>query len=127
MTAPLFTTLAALAFEPRHQGAHRALVQQTENLQFVVYRLDPGGSIPAHHHSGSWDISLVLSGALVVTCRHPEVPEVCRCEAGAIGIVPPGVVHAIANASETEPATFALLQSPGTGFDFVRAGATPES
>ncbi len=122
MNAPLFTTLSSLAFTPRHQGAHRALVQQTEDLQFVIYRLDPGGRIPPHHHSRSWDISLVLEGALIVTCEHPEVARTRRCERGAISIIPPGIVHAIANASEDEPATFALMQSPGAGFDFVRAG-----
>jgi quercetin dioxygenase-like cupin family protein len=121
MPSPTFTSLASLAYEDRHQRARRALVQQTDAAQFVIYELAPGGSIPAHHHSTSWDLSLVLAGAIIVTCQDSEAADGRLCLTGAISIIPPGMVHAITNPSTSETAVFALLQSPAANFDFIRA------
>ena len=118
MSATTISDLAALAYEAKHILAHKALIHQTDAVQVNVYVLDPGGRIPAHQHSTSWDISFVIEGE--IEARFADGRTV-RCAAQAINLVPPGTVHEIANASTARPAKFLLIQSPSRGFDFVRA------
>lgn len=104
----------------RHVGAHYAPVHRTDELRIGIYRLDPDGQIPPHRHSRSWDIALVLEGAIDVTIADAAQPRVVRCEEHAINLVPPGIVHAIRNASAEASARFMLVQSPSRDFDFLR-------
>jgi quercetin dioxygenase-like cupin family protein len=118
MSATTIADLSALAYEAKHVRAHRALVHQTDEAQVAVYVLEPGGCIPAHRHSASWDISFVVAGE--IEARFADGRRV-RCAAQALNLVPPGTVHEIANPSSTEPATFLLIQSPAGSFDFIRS------
>ena len=106
--------LAALPYEPKHIRARRALALQTDAVQVSVYELEPGGCIPAHSHSVSWDISLVLEGE--IEAHFSDGVVICR--AHALNLVPPGAVHEIRNPSPDRVAKFLLVQSPGRGFDF---------
>lgn len=115
--------LAALAYEARHILAHRALVHQTDDVQVAVYVLEPGGRVPPHRHSTSWDISLVIEGEIDAHFTEDGTARTVRCGARAINLVPPGVEHEIVNASAVLPAKFLLIQSPSHSFDFVRTEA----
>ena len=119
-TARTIADPGSLPTTSRHVGAHYAAVHRTDDLQIGIYRLDPGGHIPPHCHSKSWDIALVLEGAIDVTIADGTEPRVVRCEEHAINLVPPGIVHAIRNASAAAPARFILVQSPSRDFDFLR-------
>ena len=113
--------LAALAYMDRHAGAHYAPVHRTDEVQIGIYMLDPGGSIPSHRHSKSWDIALVLEGEIEVRIDRGADTCMVRCAVHAINLVPPGVVHTIRNPSTDTPARFLLAQSPSRDFDFLRA------
>jgi quercetin dioxygenase-like cupin family protein len=112
--------LAALAYEAKHILAHKALVHQTDEVQVNVYVLEPGGRIPPHRHSTSWDISLVIEGEIEARFTEGGKPRTVRCGAQAMNLVPPGVVHEIVNPSAVRPAKFLLIQSPSHSFDFVK-------
>lgn len=114
--------LAALAYADRHVGAHYAPVHRTGEVQIGIYVLDPGGCIPSHRHSTSWDIALVLDGAIEASVGEGVEARVVRCGVHAVNLVPPGVVHALRNPSADTPARFLLVQSPSRDFDFLRVG-----
>jgi quercetin dioxygenase-like cupin family protein len=118
MSATTIPDLSALLYEAKHVLAHKALVHQTDAVQVNVYVLEPGGRIPAHWHSASWDISFVIEGE--IEARFTDGRTV-RCGPQAFNIVPPGTVHEIANASATRTAKFLLVQSPSRGFDFIKS------
>jgi quercetin dioxygenase-like cupin family protein len=122
MSATTIPDLSALLYEAKHVLARKALVHQTDEVQINVYVLEPGGRIPAHRHSASWDISFVIEGE--IEARFADGRTV-RCGAQAINLVPPGTVHEIANASATRPAKFLLIQSPSRSFDFVKSEMRP--
>ena len=109
--------LAALPYVDRHIGAHYAAVHRTDEVQAGIYVLDPGGRIPAHRHSASWDIALVLEGE--IEARIGDAPPV-RVPAHGMNLVPPGTLHEIAHPGD-RPARVLLVQSPSRGFDFLRA------
>jgi quercetin dioxygenase-like cupin family protein len=112
---------SALSYEEKHILARKALIHQTDEVQVSVYVLEPGGRVPAHRHSQSWDISVVIEGEIEVRFSNDADGSTLRCKRRAINLVPPGTVHEISNPSSTEPATFLLIQSPSKSFDFVRA------
>ena len=119
--ARTITDLAALSYEDKHIRAHMALVHQTAEVQLNVYVLDPGGMVPPHRHSASWDIALVIEGEIEISVTQGEQTRIVVCGRDAINLVPPGIVHCLRNRSETEVARFLLIQSPARSFDFVRA------
>ena len=110
--------LSALRYEPKHIRARRALALQTDAVQVSVYELEPGGCIPAHSHSVSWDISLVLEGEIEAHFYDGDGLRIVTCRAHALNLVPPSAVHEIRNPSGDRIAKFLLVQSPGRGFDF---------
>jgi len=101
--------------------AHKALVHQTEDVQANVHLLEPGGRIPAHRHSASWDISFVIEGEIEARFIEGGAERTVRCGNQAINLVPPGTAHEIANASTTQPEKFLLIQSPSRSFDLVQS------
>ncbi len=75
--------LSTLLYDAKHVLAHKALVHQTDEVQVNVYILEPGGRIPAHRHSSSWDISVVIEGE--IEARFTEggtVPDRALRQAG---------------------------------------------
>jgi quercetin dioxygenase-like cupin family protein len=114
--------LASLAYEEKHVRARRALALQTDELQVSVYELEPGGMIPAHRHSVSWDVSLVLEGEIEARFKDGESFRSARLGPHMMNLVPPGAVHEIFNPSLDKVAKFLLVQSPGQNFDFRREG-----
>ena len=119
-SARTIAALASLPYTDRHVGAHYAPVHRTDELQIGIYILDPGGRIPPHRHSKSWDIALVLEGEIEARIGDGAETRVVRCAVHAMNLVPPGVVHAIRNPSADAPARFLLVQSPSRDFDFLR-------
>jgi quercetin dioxygenase-like cupin family protein len=115
--------LSSLAYEVKHERARRALALQTDELQVSVYELEPGGLIPAHRHSVSWDVSLVLEGEIEARFKDGEKIHSVRLGPHMMNLVPPGAVHEIFNPSSDKVAKFLLVQSPSRGFDFRREGA----
>ena len=112
---------SALSYDEKHILARKALVHQTDEVQVNVYVLEPGGRVPAHQHSQSWDISVVMEGEIEVRFLSDGDARALRCQRQAITMVPPGTVHEISNPSATDHATFLLIQSPSKSFDFVKA------
>jgi quercetin dioxygenase-like cupin family protein len=113
--------LAALSYGPKHRRAARAKVVSTDAFNVSVYLLSPNGGIPAHRHSQSWDVVVVLEGTLRIRSLGADGPEVFLCGPGAIHIVRPDVPHEVENPSEIEDARFLLIQGPSHGFDFLPA------
>jgi quercetin dioxygenase-like cupin family protein len=113
--------LSTLLYDAKHVLARKALVHQTDEVQVNVYVLEPGGRIPAHRHSSSWDIAFVIEGEIEARFTEGGTVRTVRCGKQAINLVPPGTVHEIANASTTQPAKFLLIQSPSRSFDFVKS------
>ena len=122
LTPRTIADLAALAYEDKHIKAHKALVHQTPELQLNVYVLDPGGMVPPHLHSSSWDIAFVIEGEIEISVEYDGEMRLVNCRSGALNFVPPGTKHCLRNRSETQIARFLLIQSPAHAFDFVRAG-----
>jgi quercetin dioxygenase-like cupin family protein len=112
---------SALNYDEKHILARKAIIHQTDEVQINVYVLEPGGRIPAHQHSQSWDISAVMEGEIGIRFSDDDGARTIRCERQAINLVPPGTVHEISNPSATEKAAFLLIQSPSKSFDFVKA------
>jgi quercetin dioxygenase-like cupin family protein len=112
---------SALSYDEKHIQARKALIHQTDEVQINVYVLEPGGRIPAHRHSQSWDISAVMEGEIEIQFHENGNARTVRCKHPAINMVPPGTVHEISNPSATDRAAFLLIQSPSKSFDFVRA------
>jgi len=110
----------SLPFTDRHVGAHYAAVHRTDALQIGIYALDPGGCIPPHRHSVSWDIALVLEGEIEACIGEGPAARVVRCGVHAMNLVPPGIVHTLRNPSADAQARFLLVQSPSRDFDFLR-------
>ena len=104
--------ILTLPYDAKHVLAHKALLHQTDEVQINVYILDPGGRIPAHRHSMSWDISFVIEGEIEARFTEGGTVRTVRCGKQAVNLVPPGVVHEIANASMVQPARLLLIQSP---------------
>ena len=100
--------------------AHKALLHQTDEVQINVYIFEPGGRIPARRHSMSWDIFIVIEGEIEAQFTEGDTVRTVRCGKQAINLVPPGVVHEIANASTAQPAKLLLIQSPSQNFNFVK-------
>jgi quercetin dioxygenase-like cupin family protein len=121
VSATTILDLSTLPYEAKDVLAHRALVHQTDEVQVNVYILEPGGRIPAHRHSASWDISFVIEGEIEARFIEGGTVRTVRCGNQAINLVPPATVHEIANASATQPAKFLLIQSPSRNFDFVKS------
>lgn len=113
--------LSQLSYDAKHIGARRALVHQTDDIQVSVYVLEPGGCIPLHRHTSSWDVSFVIEGEIEARFGEGEGVRTVRCAPQAMNLVPPGTLHEIANPSATQPAKFLLIQSPSRGFDFIKA------
>ena len=113
--------LAALAYVDRHERARYATVHRMEEVQIGVYVLEPGGQIPPHRHSISWDIALVLEGEIEATIGEAPDQRRERCGPHCVNLVPPGTLHSIRNPAADTSARFLLLQSPSRGFDFLRA------
>ncbi len=111
--------LLDLPFEDKHINAGKALIHQTDAVQVQVYVLRPLGGIPSHLHSKSWDISIVLDGLIEAAHLEDGLLRTSLCRRGGVTVVPPGIVHAVTNPSQTEPATFLLIQSPSKDFDFL--------
>src|SRR5271166_3057344 len=113
--------ISALSYEDKHILAHKALVHQTDEVQVNVYVLEPGGRIPAHRHSSSWDISFIIEGEIEARFNEGGTVRTVRCGSQAINLVPPGIEHEIANASTTVPVKVLLIQSPSRSFDFIKS------
>lgn len=111
---------ARLAHVDRHEGAHYAAIHRTGDMQAGFYVLDPGGRIPTHRHSASWDIAVVLEGEIEATMEEGAATRTVRLRPQAVNLVPPGMRHTLRNPSATLPARFLLLQSPAKDFDFRR-------
>jgi quercetin dioxygenase-like cupin family protein len=112
---------SALSYDEKHILARKALIHQTDEVQINVYVLDPGGRIPPHRHSQSWDVSAVMEGEIEIRFPDDGGVRTIRCKRQAINMIPPGTMHEISNPSATEHAAFLLIQSPSKSFDFVRA------
>jgi quercetin dioxygenase-like cupin family protein len=118
--APLsIPDLAALAYEAKHVRARKALAMQSDAVQVNVYVLEPGGRIPAHRHTVSWDITYVIEGEIEARWVVDGTVRTVRAGAGGLNLVPPGVAHEVVNPGAAM-ARFLLVQSPSRGFDFVR-------
>lgn len=122
--ARTITDPASLTYTDRHDRAHYAPVHRTDALQIGIYVLEPGGCIPPHRHSKSWDIALVLEGTIEACIDDGAQRRVVQCAEHAINLVPPGIAHTIRNPSADVPARFLLVQSPSRDFDFLREPAS---
>jgi quercetin dioxygenase-like cupin family protein len=118
-----FPDLSSLSYDRKHLGALKALLHRSDEVQVSVYLLEPGGRVPMHRHTASWDISFVVEGEIEARFLEDGGVRTVRCGPQAVNLVPPGRPHEIANASAAEPAKFLLIQSPSENFDFIEERA----
>ncbi len=80
------------------------------------YTLDPGESIPWHHHTSVSDFYYGLASTVVVETRNP--PTRHEIGVGETATVTPPSAHHVSNPGAT-PCRFLLIQGVGQ-YDFVR-------
>lgn len=80
------------------------------------YTLDPGQSIPWHHHTGVTDYYYGLESQVVVETRNPSARH--EVGVGRTATVTPPTAHHVSNPG-TMPCRFLLIQGIGQ-YDFVR-------
>lgn len=80
------------------------------------YTLDPGESIPWHHHTGVSDYYYGLESKVLVETRNP--PARHEVGVGQTAAVTPPTAHHVSNPGTT-PCRFLLIQGVGQ-YDFIR-------
>ena len=100
----------------------KATADKTDGAFSMSEAMFPAGMSgpPPHSHAHTTDTFYVLEGTLRLTVGHQEIDV----PAGSYVLVPPGVRHTFANASE-EPVRFLNINSPGGWENYLRdlAGA----
>lgn len=84
-------------------------------MKFTLIRVEPGGEVPAHHHSEVWDYFVPLEGQGLIELDGKD----CEMNPHSFLAVPPKDTHRVRNRSETEEFVFLLAQSPRGKYDFV--------
>jgi mannose-6-phosphate isomerase-like protein (cupin superfamily) len=105
----------------RANGSHLVKAALPE-MSIIETELGPGDGGSVHLHRTSVESLYVLEGELALTIGH----ETVRVSADTSVVVPPSVVHAIANRSEA-PARLLNIHAPDCGFvDYLRVLARGE-
>ena len=94
---------------------HIHVVAKSADVLVREYTLDPGETIPWHHHSEVADHYYGLEGTVVVQTRQPDARH--EVAAGQTAMVAPPTVHLVTNATAA-PCRFLLIQGVGR-YDFV--------
>jgi len=80
------------------------------------YELDPGESVPWHHHTRVTDHYYCLEGTVQIETRPPAARQALN--PGETASVTPPMAHHVSNASSS-PCRFLLIQGVGL-YDFVK-------
>ena len=88
---------------------------QTDTVKVRVMNLPAGEATPWHHHREVTDHMVGLSGLVLVRLREPE--EMIELHPGHRCRVETGRVHQVANGSNSETASYLLIQGVGR-YDF---------
>ena len=102
---------------PTPDGKTR-VIAQTPGLRVVEYVLQPGETLPWHHHSEVTDRFYCLEGLIGVELRTPA--QNLLLHPGESCSVAPGIVHRSGNAA-AGVSRYLLVQGVGH-YDFVTAG-----
>jgi quercetin dioxygenase-like cupin family protein len=95
---------------------HIRVVAKSADVLVREYTLDPGETIPWHHHSEVADHYYGLEGTVVVETRGPDARH--EVAAGRAASVTPPTPHQVSNPTAA-PCRFLLVQGVGR-YDFVR-------
>jgi len=83
---------------------------ESENIELVVYQLEPGEGINLHYHNPPMEeYYFIMEGKLDVRLGDEEVVA----EPGTVVFIPPGVKHQPEN-NYDETATYMMIVSPPT-------------
>ncbi len=94
------------------------VIAQAPGLRVVEYVLQPGDTLPWHHHSEVTDRFFCLAGRIEVALRVPE--RRLLLAPGESCAVAPGTVHRSANAA-AGVSRYLLVQGVGR-YDFITEG-----
>ena len=111
--------MTAVAGEARHNLCTKAVLSEQGPEQSAVFRLKPGGVIPAHLHSRVHDLFVGVAGRAEITYEGQRGAGVVTLKPGAFCDMPPGVRHEVRNVSSTEDAVFLLVHAPWEGYDNI--------
>ena len=110
---------AAGPFEERRPGCGKRVIAQADGSQASIYRLEPGASVPAHHHTRADDLFVGLHGEVLIRAEGATERGSFILRPGRCCHVAHGVRHEVLNTSQVEVALFVLVHSPHEGFDLV--------
>lgn len=101
---------------PRYQVKKISVIAKGADVLVREYVLDPGESIPWHHHTQVSDHYYSLEGEVLIETRAPDARHALA--PGASATVLPPTAHHVSNASG-QPCRFLLIQGVGQ-YDFVK-------
>ena len=115
-----FDDITKIALEERGRpGCDRGLLQETEQAQTVVYRIQPGTGIPTHLHTQVYDLFVGVKGELEIRYEGVHGNGLFVLKPGGFCCMPPGARHEVSNPSKTEEAFFLLVHASHEGFDYI--------
>lgn len=100
----------------RYQVKKISVITKGADVLVREYVLDPGESIPWHHHTQVSDHYYSLEGAVLIETRAPDARR--ELNPGEAHIVLPPTAHHVSNSSD-KPCRFLLIQGVGK-YDFVK-------
>ena len=101
---------------PAYQAKKISVIAKGADVLVREYVLDPGESIPWHHHTQVSDHYYSLEGAVLIETRAPDARR--ELDPGESATVLPPTAHHVSNPSG-KPCRFLLIQGVGQ-YDFIK-------
>ena len=99
-----------------YQAKKISVIAKGADVLVREYVLDPGESIPWHHHTQVTDHYYGLEGTVLIETRAPATAR--ELNPGGSASVTPPTAHHVSNTSGT-PCRFLLIQGVGQ-YDFIK-------
>jgi mannose-6-phosphate isomerase-like protein (cupin superfamily) len=113
--------ITQIAFQELRPGCAKGVLQEDARSQAGVFRVQPGGGVPAHLHSRTNDLFVGMAGEVEIRYEGQWGKGVFVLKPGTFCGMPPGVRHEVFNPSKTHEALFLLVHAPYQNFDVVPA------
>jgi quercetin dioxygenase-like cupin family protein len=110
-----------ITFRELRAGCEKGVLQENAWTQTGVFRVQPGGGVPAHLHLMVHDLFVGVKGQLEIRYEGELGNGLFVLKPGAFCSVPPGVRHEVFNASKTDEAFFLLVHTSYDQFNNLPA------
>lgn len=113
--------VAGFPVEDRHNDCLKGIISADDEHESSVFRVRPGGFVPAHLHTRVYDIFVGVEGQVDITYEGQQGNGCVALKPGGLCSMPPGVRHEVRNNSTHNDAVFILIHAPSAGYDFIPA------